>query len=341
MKLPVINSDSLDGDKNYKAPTAFPIGPFTKYDRNPILTPNPDNAWESAYLYNATAIVVNDMVMLLYRAQNSDKVSSIGLAWLEDGINFIRYLEPIISPTEPWELRGGCEDPRIVRDPKSKLFIVTYTAWDLNNARLCVATSYDLFTWKKYPSFVPSNWNDIAFTWDKKPIIRGSWLKSGSIFNEKAPDGNYYMIWGDSELHLADSKDLVNWHVTGGYNGNVWAKQILNSETKLIEAGPAPIKLNNGKNQWILIYNACTTGGQSIPQDSYTVSQILVDYDDIKSGPVARLEKPTLRPDKDNEFNGQVNKVVFCEGLVQFKGKWLLYFGQGDSELGVAFANVE
>jgi predicted GH43/DUF377 family glycosyl hydrolase len=42
----------------------------------------------------------------------------------------------------------------------------------------------------------------------------------------------------------------------------------------------------------------------------------------------------------ENEHKGQVNEVVFCEGMVQFKGQWLLYYGQGDSELGVAVADA-
>lgn len=47
-----------------------------------------------------------------------------------------------------------------------------------------------------------------------------------------------------------------------------------------------------------------------------------------------------LKPQLLNEVEGQVNKVVFCEGIVQFKGHWFLYYGQGDSELGVAIAKV-
>ncbi|GAI07587.1 unnamed protein product, partial [marine sediment metagenome] len=33
--------------------------------------------------------------------------------------------------------------------------------------------------------------------------------------------------------------------------------------------------------------------------------------------------------------------VVFSEGLVQFKGKWFLYFGMADSRIGVAVADLE
>ena len=49
---------------------------------------------------------------------------------------------------------------------------------------------------------------------------------------------------------------------------------------------------------------------------------MLVDYNDIRKGPVARLEQPVLKPELANEREGQVNQVVFCEGLVQFKGQW-------------------
>lgn len=341
MHLPTIDRDSKEGDTNYKAPKAFPIGPFTRYENNPILKPNPNLEFESGYLYNATAIVIDNQVFLLYRAQNKARESSIGIAWSDDGFKFKKYHKPILRASEPWELGGGLEDPRIVRDPVSKLFIVTYTAYDFNLARLCVATSEDLFHWTKYPLFIPNNWQDLTIGWDGKNSIRNGWLKSGAIFNQKNRDHLYYMIFGDSHLHLAESKDLINWSVTGGlFNPSKFAEPLFPHESRLIESGPAPIKLNNGKNQWVFFYNASTNGGHGLERDSYTLSQMLIDYDDIKNGPIARLEAPFLKPQAKNEVEGQVNKVVFCEGIVQFKGKWLLYYGQGDSELGVAFADA-
>ncbi|KAI5954184.1 hypothetical protein KGF54_001959 [Candida jiufengensis] len=343
MLFPVINKNSKDG--HYKPPTTFPIGPFKKYKHNPIMVPDPNIEFESAYLYNATAIVVEDHVIMLYRAQNSSKLSSVGIAWSKDGINFTKYKKPIIYATESYEKGGGIEDPRIIRDPKSKLFIVTYTAYDLKTARLCVATSEDLFHWTKKGPIVPSNWNDIAWTSNGKTIIRNNWSKSGAIFNEKnSKDGKYYMIFGDSQLHLAESNNLIDWKITNEFNNNIWAKHIFNRENKLIESGPAPIKMGSGggknSNQWIFIYNSATTGGEDLPKDTYTINAMLIDYDEIKQGPIARLEHPILKPESINEVEGQVNRVVFCEGIVQFKGNWFLYYGQGDSELGVAIAPV-
>lgn len=71
----------------------------------------------------------------------------------------------------------------------------------------------------------------------------------------------------------------------------------------------------------------------SVPEGAYQPA--------LRDGPIARLEKPILVPEQGNEVQGQVDLVVFAEGLVQFKGKWWLYYGQGDSELGVATADVQ
>lgn len=46
-----ITTDTPEGDPDY-IPPIFPILPFNKYANNPILEPNPDNEWESAYLYS-------------------------------------------------------------------------------------------------------------------------------------------------------------------------------------------------------------------------------------------------------------------------------------------------
>lgn len=91
MMIPIINKNSVDGCRYYRPPETFPIGPFHRYEKNPIMKPDPNVEWESHYLYNATAIVVDNKVFMLYRAQNKEKVSSIGIAWSNDGVHFIKH----------------------------------------------------------------------------------------------------------------------------------------------------------------------------------------------------------------------------------------------------------
>lgn len=109
-----IRPSTPQNEPNYTAPL-FPILPFTQSELNPILSPDPTSSWSNAYLFNPTAIVLNSTIFLLYRAQNLNKTSSIGLAWSTDGTNFTRYHQPVIYATEIYEKSGGTEDPRIMR----------------------------------------------------------------------------------------------------------------------------------------------------------------------------------------------------------------------------------
>lgn len=336
MKVPAIGPDSPD-DPHYRPPTTFPIGPFTRYKHNPVLRADPSLG--EAYLYNAAAIVVDDKVFLLLRSQTRERTLSIGLAWLHDGLEFHRYKRPVLEPTEPWEAGGGCEDPRVVRDPKTKRFIMTYTAYDRLTARLCVAELLDLVHWKKHPPFVPADWTDIAIAEDGSQYLRRAWLKSGAVFVDRQRDGRYYMVWGEGALHLATSDDLVHWHVED-YRGLLFATGNFAWQSRLLEPGPPPIRLATGdeRNLYILFYNSAALGDAVWPRGSYAISQMLVDYDRLHAGPLARMEHPDLVPEQPNEVTGQVDRVVFTEGVVQFRGRWFMYFGQGDSDLGVAIA---
>ncbi|RMY97034.1 hypothetical protein D0860_08685, partial [Hortaea werneckii] len=161
-----ISKDTVEGDPNY-IPPIFPIAPFNKYAGNPILSPNPANDWESAYLYNPTAIVLDETIFLLYRAQNASLTSSIGLAWSTDGYNFTRLNQPILYATESWEAIDGTEDPRI-------------TASNNVTPQLCIASSEYLLTWCKTPPLFPG-WQDVAYSDIDIPIPGLNHSKSGAI----------------------------------------------------------------------------------------------------------------------------------------------------------------
>eukprot|EP01031_Cornospumella_fuschlensis_P025041 gene25041-30246_t len=112
--------------------------------------------WEAKDVYNPSAVVRDGKVFLLYRAEDTLKVvdgtSRLGLAVSEDGIHFKRQTKPVFYPDndfmKKYEYPGGTEDPRLVETEDGK-YILTYTAYDGKTARLCVASSADLQTWKK------------------------------------------------------------------------------------------------------------------------------------------------------------------------------------------------
>jgi predicted GH43/DUF377 family glycosyl hydrolase len=68
----------------------------------------------------------------------------------------------------------GCEDPRVLKTKNGNYFM-TYTSYDGKIARLMVASSPNLTTWKKYgPAFAKAYTES---TWDL-------WSKSGSIVSK-------------------------------------------------------------------------------------------------------------------------------------------------------------
>lgn len=51
-----------------------------------------------------------------------------------------------------------------------------------------------------------------------------------------------------------------------------------------------------------------------------------------------RTNNTFFKPTEAFEITGQVGNVCFLEGMVYFKGKWLLYYGTADSKIAVAEA---
>jgi beta-1,2-mannosidase len=334
------------------------IGPFTKQDSvNPVLGPRPESLfncpvrgtpvrWESKDVFNPAAVVRNDTIFLLYRAQDSigrpAGTSRIGLAWSTDGLRFTRYPVPVLYPDEDfmkgYEWEGGCEDPRIVEDERG-LYIMTYTSYDGETARLCIASSIDLYHWKK---------EGPAFGRVEGGRYIDLWSKSGAIVTRRVGDRNiamkisdrYWMYWGESDAYLATSMDLLHWKPTVRDDGNllaVFAPRDGFFDSGLVEPGPPATLTNQGI---LLMYNsknAKDTGDQSLLSGVYTAGQVLADSTN-PSRILRRSDTPFIKPDRSYELQGQVNYVCFIEGLVHYKQQWFLYYGTADSRIAVAAA---
>ena len=228
--------------------------------------------------------------------------SSIGLATSSDGVHFKRRSEPVLVATEDYELPGGCEDARIVEHHGT--YYMTYTGYDGVSARLCLATSRNLLDWTKhgplFPDFVT---RDVG-----KP-----WSKSGAILTKRLK-GKYYMYFGDKDIYYATSPDLIHW-TPGPVDDPVMRPQPGTYTEELLEPGPPPLITDNG--YILLIHNAAAKDpdGKLI----YRAGQALIDPAK-PTEELARLTTPFLVPETPEETEGQVNNVVFVEGLVAWRG---------------------
>ena len=182
--------------------------------------------------------------------------------------------------TEPYELPGGCEDPRVVQ--VGGTYYMTYTGYDGTSARLCLATSRNLLRWTKHgPLF-----SDFVTRGVDKP-----WSKSGAILTRKLK-GKYYMYFGDKDIYYATSTDLIHW-TPGPVDEPVMRPQAGTYTEELLEPGPPPLITENGKI--LLIHNAAAKDpdGKLI----YRAGQALIDPI-APTQELARLTTPFLVPDR-------------------------------------------
>jgi len=289
--------------------------------------------WEENDVFNPAAVVRNGKVVLLYRAEDKfvegKRTSRIGYAESADGLRFERRNAPVLFPdanNQALEWDGGCEDPRLV-SASDGTYVLTYTAWDRKTARLCVATSKDLVNWTKHGS---------AFA----DATRDEWTKSGSIVVRRKGSqlvaarikGKYWMYYGESDIFAATSNDLIHW----SHEGTVLKPRPGRFDSQLVEPGPPALITRHGI---VLIYNCRNDSDPDLAVGTYAPGQVLIDAKNPMRV-LDRTDEPFMRPDRPYEIEGQVSHVCFVEGMVPFKGKWLLYYGTADSKIAVAEASL-
>ena len=330
--------------------TTWAILHFNKVDSvNPVLTAGNlaflcpvlgrEIRWEEKDVFNPAAVVRDGKVHLLYRAE--DKVgrhagtSRIGLAVSPDGLHFSKLPEPVLFPDDDslkvYEWEGGVEDPRVVEDEQGN-YVMTYTAYDGKTARLLLATSPDLRHWTKRGTVLNGRYKN---TWSKSGAIVAR--RNGSRIVAQKIDGRYWMYFGDTDLFMATSEDLLHWEPVeeDGKLKSVLEPRRNNFDSRLVESGPFALLTDRGI---VLIYNGMNADEEGHPgyaKGAYCGGQVLFDKAD-PTRVVERLESPFIKPDKEYEITGQVNQVCFLEGMVPFKDMWFLYYGTADSKIAVA-----
>lgn len=324
--------------------------PFVKADSvNPVLTAGDQEftcpvlgtevKWDEKDVFNPAAVVKDGKIFLLYRAE--DKIgkhagtSRIGLAGSTDGFHFTRHPEPVLYPDNDslkiYEWEGGVEDPRVVEDANGR-YVMTYTAYDGKTARLLIAHSDDLVRWTKYGPVLQGRHKEL---WSKSGAIvcrqHGSRMVAEKINNK------YWMYFGDTDLFLATSDDLIRWDPV---MSNDSLRSVLKPrpgyfDSRLVESGPYAMITDDGI---LLIYNGMNHddhGDPSLPRGAYCAGQALFDKND-PAKLIGRLEKNFMKPEKEYEITGQIHQVCFLEGMVPFGTKWFLYYGTADSKIAVA-----
>jgi predicted GH43/DUF377 family glycosyl hydrolase len=254
-------------------------------------------------------------IVMLYRAQDKYGTSRLGYAESTDGIHFSRRDQPVLSPETDYERDGGVEDPRLVQFDDT--YYLTYTGYNKKDAQLCLATSKDLIHWDRKGVILPANKGN----WNVK------WTKSGAIVPEKINE-KYWMYFlgtsadGKDQTGLASSIDLLHW--TEETRTPVLPVRPGKFDSRVAEPGPPPLITGRGI---LLLYNGADDNLV------YRTGGAVFDLSDPRKL-LSRREKPFFAPEKEWEKLGQVPNVVFIEGMIRRRNKWVFYYGGADKYVG-------
>ena len=200
-------------------------------------------------------------------------------------------------------------------------YYLTYTGYNKKDAQLCLATSKDLIHWQRRGVIMPAykgKWNV-------------GWTKSGAIIPRKI-NGKYWMYWlgtaadKTDQMGLAYSSDLLHW--TEATDTPILPRRPGMFDSRVVEPGPPPMITSKGI---VLIYNGADD------KLVYRTGIAIFDLHDPRKL-TSRTDQPVFGPEKEWEIKGQVPNVVFVEGAVAKRDHYFLYYGAGDTHVGVAEA---
>ena len=324
------------------------LGPFVRPVTEPILSPNPAAVftdpitqqpvhWEALHTFDPAAIVRQGKVYVLYRAEDDSgtmtigmHTSRLGMATSDDGIHFTTQPSPVFYPDhdsqQDREWPGGVEDPRLV-ESEDGTYVLAYTQWNRRRFDIGIATSTDLIHWIKHgPALVGERYQQLEY----KSASMVTKLSNGRLVAARI-QGKYWMYWGEVQVRLATSPDLIHWTPVESSPGNplvLLSKRPGRFDSGFPEVGAPALLTDHGI---ILIYN-----GKSAESGAYSAGQALFAADD-PAKLLQRADEPFLQPEQPWEQSGQyVAGTTFAEGLVYFHNKYFLYYGGADSRVGVA-----
>lgn len=323
---------------------------------NPILSPNPDNNWESLVTCNPGVIYDNGVFYMLYRAAGDDEehVIRFGLARSTDGIHFERCgSEPVFGPSYHGPDGGCVEDPRIVKIDDT--FCITYAYRPYPPGRYWTfAHDKVLLPSAKISPEAPRVWKEnlgnsgLAITKDFKLFLRLGRITSpvlddrDVILFPQRVGGKFVMLHRPKEyvgesygvkypsIWMKFSEDIMDWEskpshllITG--RPGSW-------EEKIGGAAP-PILTDEG---WLMLYHGVADGGCA----HYSIGALLLDKDNPLKV-IARLPEPILEPEEWYELDGFYKGCVFPTGNVLVDGVLYVYYGAADRFVGVATCKLQ
>lgn len=291
---------------------------FTRYEGNPILTPE---KWPYPVekVFNPAAVNYDSKIVLLVRALDRTNSSHLSLAKSSSGkTDWEIDPEPtLVSDCSPGDFKPGLEDPRIVWIEEYKNFVIS-----------CVSFRNE-YEDKPFGISLIGTKDFFNFWHISRPLSTEN--KNACVFPRKI-NGNFVLIHrptisGRSYISVSFSPDLIFW----GNDKPLFSTRRWCWDSEKIGLGSQPIETEKG---WLLIYHGSWEVAHKLV---YRVGLALLDLESLEL--IHRSEEWVFGPRED--YEGGDEGIIFpCGAVIKENDLWL-YYGAKDSSIGLTIANLD
>lgn len=291
---------------------------FTRYEGNPILTPE---MWPypAARVFNTGATELKNKTLLLVRVKTMEGFSHLTLARSEDGKTDwdIEKTPTLQAESELEEHVLGLEDARIVWLEENHYYVIS-----------CVSFRTDFMKNPCTVSLIATT-NFSTFKRISKPLV--PLAKNASLFPRKIGD-KFVLIHrpsvdGQTCIAVSYSSDLIHWGMVKPILSPIsgtWCGYRVGLATQ-------PIETPKG---WLIIYHGSEDIASRI---SYKVGLALLDLETLEV--IRRSNGWVFAPTMD--YEGGPNGIVFPCGAVVKDNELRMYYGANDYTVALAIARMD
>jgi predicted GH43/DUF377 family glycosyl hydrolase len=337
-----------------------------------VMEPEPGNPREVEGVLNPAAVRGPDGALYLFpRLVAEGNYSRIGIARVRfndagDPVG-VERLGIALEPEADYERRpdgGGCEDPRITFVETLQRYIMTYTAFSSQGPRIALASSEDLFHWRRlglatfgryqgidigdvddkdaslFPVAIPNPSGQPELAMLHRPLFPGT--RPEETVRSPATrelDLDRESIWISYCPMPVDGPEPLRLGEFACHHR--LASPVSPWERLKIGGGTPPIRTRHG--QWLIVYHGVGEIGEP-GNDGYQLcysAGMMVLSQDHPQVIRYRSEEPLLTPALPQERHGTVDNVVFPTGIdrrtdLALPGRLDVYYGMADKRIGVA-----
>ena len=303
---------------------------------NPLLTPCKTHAWESVAVFNASPVIYENKVHLLYRAMSTHepmlgsgfRMSIIAHATSPDGVNF-NERSMFLVPEHAFE-KYGLEDPRVTAlDDTHFIFYTALSGFPFtaDNIKIAVALSKDLKTVDEKHLVTPFNAKAMVLFPEK---INNEYVAILSVDTDRKPS------------HIAIARFKSREQMWSADYWHAWyadldkhTLKIKRRDSDQVEVGATPLKTEKG---WLLIYSHIQDYTSDRP--IFGVEALLLDLENPQRI-LQRTQGAFMVPEEYYEHIGMVPNIVFPSGALLRGNTIELYYGGADTVVAVAYIPLD